>query len=251
MRCEHRHERLLDLLVQALQRRNALDLRPQRLVQAQRHVGIFGGILRGALDRHLAEADLLCAFAGDILVGDGAASEITSAGGVHVMPRGPHAVPDVGLEHGVITHAGQPDAVVLQHVDVVLEVMTEFRLLRVLEHGLQRLEYAGAIELRRRARIVVSQRQIRGRAGLDAEGEPDYLRAHVVEARRLGVEHDQLRAAQLREPALEVLPASQSLIVSHDFLRRCLRGRIRGRHCRSAAAAAAPAAGAGVPGEVD
>ena len=55
------------------------DLRPQHLVQAQRHVGVFGRILGGLVHRHLAEGDLLRAFAGHVFVVNGADAEITLA----------------------------------------------------------------------------------------------------------------------------------------------------------------------------
>ena len=39
-------------------------------MQLQRDVGVLGGIVRRGFDRHLVEADLLRALAGDVLVLD-------------------------------------------------------------------------------------------------------------------------------------------------------------------------------------
>jgi hypothetical protein len=67
---EHRHEWLLDLLIQPRELRKAAQLRPERLVQAQRHVGVLSGVLARALHRHLIEADLLGALAGQVGVAE-------------------------------------------------------------------------------------------------------------------------------------------------------------------------------------
>jgi hypothetical protein len=67
---QHRDERLLYLLVQRAEPRQLLELRPQRAVQAERHVGVFRGVLGGLLERHLVERELLRAFSGDVLVVD-------------------------------------------------------------------------------------------------------------------------------------------------------------------------------------
>ena len=63
---EHRHQRDLDLAVDALQRRLGRELRPQRAMQAQGDVGILGGVARGVVQRHVRERDLLGALAGDV-----------------------------------------------------------------------------------------------------------------------------------------------------------------------------------------
>ena len=222
---EHRHERLLDVLVEPRERRHALELRPQRAVQAQRDVGILGRILRGALYRHLVEAQLLRALARDVLVADGAQPEIALRIRVHVVIGG-DAVPHVGLEHAVEAHAGERDAGVCQHVGIELEVVPELAALGILEDGLERLEHAGAVELLRHARIRVGEGHVRGDARLDAAGHADDLGAHVVEARRLGVEGEELRGAERREPALEVLPAGDGFVAPGDVGgRRAGRGR--------------------------
>ena len=64
---QHRHERLLDRLVQGLQARQGLDLRPQRAMQAQRDIRILSGIFRRLVHVDLVERQLLRALAGDIL----------------------------------------------------------------------------------------------------------------------------------------------------------------------------------------
>ena len=84
---QHRHQRLFAFFVQRLERGHGGDLRPQHLVQAQRDVGVLGGIFGGLVDRHLAEGDLLGALAGDVFVVNGADAEITLRGRVHVVAQ--------------------------------------------------------------------------------------------------------------------------------------------------------------------
>ncbi len=48
---QHRHQRLLDLVVEPRERGHGLELRPQRLVQPQRDVGVLGGVLGRAARR--------------------------------------------------------------------------------------------------------------------------------------------------------------------------------------------------------
>jgi hypothetical protein len=68
------------------------------------------------------------------------------------------AVPDVRLEHRVEPHALELDAVIRQHMRVVLEVVADLRVIRGLEQRLQFREAGVAIELVRSAGVVVTQR---------------------------------------------------------------------------------------------
>ena len=100
------------------------ELRVQRLMDAQRDVGVLGRVGRGALDIDLIEADLLGAFAAQVFVGDGGESEVAAAqlAEVVALVRFQH----VGLEHGVVGDPGQRDAVVGEDVLVVLGVLQHF-----------------------------------------------------------------------------------------------------------------------------
>ncbi len=69
------------------------------------------------------------------------------------MPQ--HAVEHIRLEHRVEAHAGEPDAIVREHVGLTLDVVAQLRDLRILENRPQRGEYLLAIELRRRTGIVM------------------------------------------------------------------------------------------------
>ena len=67
---QHRHERLLDGLVESLQSRHRLEPRPDRLMQPQRDIGVLGGVFRSAIHLDLIEGKLLGALAGDVLVSE-------------------------------------------------------------------------------------------------------------------------------------------------------------------------------------
>ena len=188
---QHRHERLLDLLVDREQGRVLFERGMEDAVQLQRDVRVFGRVLGGPLDRHLVEGDLLRALAGDVLVLDRVDAEVELRAGIHVVARRGR-VQHVGLEHRVVAHAGEFDAAALQHVCVVLQVMADLPALRVLEQRLQPRERRRPVELVRRAGVVVRERQVGGLAGLDAERDADDLGFHVVEAGGLGVEGEEV-----------------------------------------------------------
>ena len=154
---QYRHQRLLDLLVEPGQRRHGLELRPQFLVQPQRDVGVFRGVLGRSLDAHLVEADLLGALAGDVLEMNGADAEVFRGHRVHVVARR-RAVEHIGLEHGVVALAAQRDAVIGEHVHVEFHVRADLGVVRVLKQRTERGEHALALELVGRAGIAVRQR---------------------------------------------------------------------------------------------
>ena len=137
---EHRHQRHFDLGVDRLGARLGCELRPQRVVQAQRDVGVFGGVAAGGVEVDLRERDLLGALAGHVLVVDRLVAEMALGQRVHVVARRGR-VQHVGFEHRVVSDAAHVDAVVRQHVDVVLAVLAELGPRRVFEHRLQRGEH--------------------------------------------------------------------------------------------------------------
>ena len=125
----------------------------------------------GALDAHLVEADLARALARHLVVGDGLDAEMAHGERVHVVRL--VALEHVGLEQRVVHDAGEPDAVVREHVRVVLHVLPELRLAGVLEPGLQPRERRIEVELVRCARVAVRERQVGGLVRRDREREAD------------------------------------------------------------------------------
>ncbi len=135
---QHRHQRHLQFVVEFLQGRQRLQLRPEVLMQSQRDVGILGGIRPGLLDGHLRERNLLGAFAGHIFVVNGGMAEVFQRQRVHVVTRC-GAVQHIALQHGVVTDAAQDDAVIGEHAHVVFEILPELGLGGVFQ---QRAEFA-------------------------------------------------------------------------------------------------------------
>ncbi len=92
-------------------------------MQLQCDVGILGGVSGGAVDLHLIERNLFRTLAGDILVRGRRDAEIFLGGRGHVMaPR--NAVQNVGFEHGIKSLPGEGDAMIGEHMSIVLQVVT-------------------------------------------------------------------------------------------------------------------------------
>ncbi len=145
---------------------------------------------------------------------------------------GRHAVPDIGLQHGVVAHALDQDAVVGQHMRVVLQMLAELRQIGVFQQRLQCREHALAGQLLGRARIVMRQRHIRRLTGFNAEGDADDLGDHVIEAGGLRIEGEQRRAAQSCQPAFQLFPGHHGFVPARGGLRkRCRLGAVSGRCC--------------------
>ena len=133
----HRHfERCVDVQQPRLPR----DARIEHVVQLQRDVGVLGRVRGRGIDVDLVEADLLRALAGDFRIGDGLHVEMPPRQGVHVvrLVRFQH----VGFEQRVVRHAFERDAVVGQHVLVVLDVLAELPARRIGEPGRKAGEHA-------------------------------------------------------------------------------------------------------------
>ena len=73
---QHDRSRQFDFFINEAQLCIAFDLRPHRLMQLQRDVGVFRGIRRGALELDFIETDLGGALAADILETDRLAVQV-------------------------------------------------------------------------------------------------------------------------------------------------------------------------------
>ena len=111
----------------------------------------------------------------------------------------------VGLEHRVVGHAAHRKVVASENMRIVFQVMPDFLLLRVFDECFHLRQHPVAIELVGRARIVVRDRNVGGFAGFDSQRNSYQFRFHVVDARRLGIDRDQLRRRDLLHPAREGL----------------------------------------------
>ena len=200
---QHRHQRHFDLAEHGRELWLGLKFRPQRAVQAQGNVGILCCVFRSALHVDLGERNLFRALAGDVLVVNRVDTQILLRQRIHVVAvaaRSPH----VGFQHRVVAHATHADAIVRQHVHVVLQMLSQFSFFLIFQKWTQGFQHRRPPELRRRAGVVVRQRHIRGATGLDREGNTDDLRAHRIQTRGLAVERNQLGVLQLGQPLVEM-----------------------------------------------
>jgi len=160
------------------------------VVQAQGDVRVLGGVGAGFFQVDLVERELFCAFAGDGFVADGLLIQVDTGQAVHVV-AGRHGVIDVGLQHGVFGNAFEGNAMVGQHILVVLQVLADFFLLGVFQQWLELLKHSVPVQLIRGAHVVVGQGYVGGFAGFNGEGHADHLRVDIAQAGGLGVEGEQ------------------------------------------------------------
>ena len=208
---EHRHQRHFDVVEHAFQTRFFFQARPQGLVQAQGDVRVFGGVGAGFIEPDLVKGELLDALAGDLLEADVFVAQIFQRQGVHIVAGG-HGVEHVGFQHGVVFHAAQGDAGAGQYAHVVLEVLADFFALFVFENGLELVQYQSAVELIRRARIVVAEGYVGGVACGGGEADAHQVRFHVIEAGGFGVESEQLGFLKFVEPGVQFFLGKHGLV---------------------------------------
>ena len=91
--------------------------------QAQRDVGVLGGVARRRFEVDHVEGQRLLAGPGDILEGDRLVAEPAFRQRVHAVPAG-SGVDDIGEQHRVV-EAGDLDAVAPHHQPVIFQVLTD------------------------------------------------------------------------------------------------------------------------------
>jgi hypothetical protein len=136
----------------------------------------------------------------------------------------------VALQHGVVHVAGHLDAVVGEHVAVVLDVLSELGARGVFQPGLEARQHLLQRQLAWRVRALVRQRNVGRLARPHAEGDTDQARLPLVQRGGFGVQRGQLGGLDARQPALERGPV-QDRLVRH--LVRDGRGRCARRHVAS------------------
>ena len=201
--------------------------RPQHLVQRQRHFGVLGRVLGRPFDADLVEADLARALAAHLLVRERAASQVPLGQRLHVVPS--MGLQHIRLQQRVVLDALQRDAVIGQHMRVVLEVLADLRMARRLQPWAQLLEHALQPELLRRPRVAVRERDVAGLVLRDRQRNADQARLHRIERRGLRVQARQWRGLDPRDPLVQLL-FGQYRLVAHG------RRRVQRRLARLRAA---------------
>ena len=145
-----------------------LQARVQYLVQAQRDVGIFSGIITGKLEFNLIEGFLLDPLTGNIHVMDGIVVEIIFCQRIHVMSaRG--RVEHVGLEHGVVGDAPHTNALADKNMCIVLDVLANLPNRGIFEQRFQCRQDFRLVELLGGVFIAVHERDITGLANFKTQ----------------------------------------------------------------------------------
>ena len=123
------------------------------------------------------------------------------------------ALEHVRLQQRVVRDAAEPDAVIGEHVLVVLEVLPELRGMPVLEPWPEPRQDFVEVELLRRASVAMRERQIGGVPGLDRERDADQPRLQRVETGRFGVDRYQRGGGELLQPLVELVDAQDRFVV--------------------------------------
>ena len=135
---ENRHEGFL-ALGQCLQRAGGGDLRTQRFVELERHVGILRRVVahvrRGNV-RHVLLLLATLAFADQSRDRDGVVAQVLAGEEVHVVERG--GVEHVVLQHRVANRGTETDTVAGEHGHVEFRVLRDERLAGVGERSRER-----------------------------------------------------------------------------------------------------------------
>ncbi|MDR6205547.1 hypothetical protein QF025_004267 [Paraburkholderia graminis] len=187
------------------------ELRIQRLMQTQRDVGVFGCVFGGLVERDFVETDLLRALARDVFILDRLDAEMAQREVVHIVRtmRFQH----VRLQQRVVFDAAHFNAVIGEHLFVVLQMLTDFLMLRAFEPRLELREHFIARQLHRRIRAAMRDRHISGMTCLNRERQAHDLRDHRIERRGFGIERSDLRCVDLLQPRVELLPRLHGFVV--------------------------------------
>ncbi len=92
-------------------------------MQPQRDIRIFSCIFCGLFDGDVVKGDLFCTLTGNLFEGDNPLTEIFERQAAHIVTTS-DCIQYIRLEHGVVRYTTQCNAVVSEHVGIVLKVLT-------------------------------------------------------------------------------------------------------------------------------
>ena len=133
----------------------------------------------------------------------------------------------VRLEQRVVRDAAQRDAVIGEHVLVVLQVLAELRAARCRQATARDASSTcSPIQLRRRAGIAMAERNVSGARGRRRQRDADDLGRHRIGARRFDVDRHDVRARRSAAVQRSSASARQHRLVI-DAAPRRPRGRAK------------------------
>ena len=204
-----------------------LQLRPECQMHIQRLVGVFARIFSRLGHIDLIESDLVHALAAQVFKAD--------AGTPHVAQR-QAAQPvrfvhfqHVALQQGVVRVALHLNAVVGEHVAVVLEVLAQLFVSRVLQPGLEAGQHLVTRQLHGRVRVVVCKRDVRSLARRHADADADDLGTHLVDGCGFGIQSHQLCSFNFCKQSVEAVPGHHRLVVAWPGMAAGGRGGLLAR----------------------
>ena len=204
---EHVDQRNLQVVVEAAQ---ILQLRFQQLGQAPGDVGIFAGVLGHFVARHLIHAFLVLALADQIGDGNHLMLQMLLGQDLHAVDAFAGMQQIIG-DHRIAGDAGQVDAVLAQHLHVVLDVLIDLGDAGIFEDRLQLGQRRGRVE--RRFSQRPTQGQVLRLAGLPGKGQAHDVGPARLQVRRFQIEGDALLLLETGEERGELLGGVDQMVV--------------------------------------
>ena len=120
---EHREDAHLDLFIDELEFFILFYLGVKDLVERERAIGVFRSVLGGAADLDRGKFDARRALAGDFVIAEGLPAAMAQGERAQIMTL--VHLEDVRLEQRVVRAAGEPEALVGEHMAVELDVLAD------------------------------------------------------------------------------------------------------------------------------
>ena len=185
-------------------------------MEAQRDVGVLGGIFGRTVEGDEVKADPRLSRARQLLERDRGMSEVARRQFVHaVVP--PPGVERVAHQHRVVIRRDDPRAVAAEDDHVILEVLPDLENARVGKHGVEPGDDGRDIELvdglgQQPLPDLVRERNVARDAGFEREAQPDQLGLDRIEVGRLRIDRDDAAPRRLAQPPVEPVERRHALI---------------------------------------
>ena len=188
--------------------------------QSQDYIGVFGRVRRCPVDRHLIEAELVLAAAGQLAMGEGGVAEPSFGQGVEPV-RIAAGVERIRHQLRVVLIVDD-DAMLCEQHRVELDVEPDLEDPGRFQYRAQRGERIGRHDLVRRepgceqpgaiAVLPVAERDIAGIVGGERERNAADLGLHRIDRVRLGLDRDMALIMHPRDQGIECVEAADGLV---------------------------------------
>ena len=221
----------VDLDALALHRRDDRDQRPvdefidsgrifrrnpglEPVPQAERDVGVLGGIFGRLGECDLVESQLVLAGSADRFEGQAVVGEMLFRKLVHAVAEAP-GVEVEAHHHRIVDRRGR-DGFLGEHGQVIFEIVTDLEHRRVLEQRLQTGHDFGLGELfggfGEHVDARMADRDVAGASRSGREADPGEAGDHTVDAVGFGIDRDEALRGRLGDPAVERVDRHHRLV---------------------------------------